>query len=115
VSTTLALSLIVGLSTGCGAGEQPDTAAPVAPAEETAAEPVANDSFSDTSSTSNGWRNLVRRESGGGMLPSYVPYTFDGTTYVEGERLDADAMPGGEFVLAGEYSYATGLPLPPAN
>jgi hypothetical protein len=49
------------------------------------------------------------------MPASYVRYTFDGTTYVERERLDGDAMPGGELVLAAEYSYATGLPLPPGN
>lgn len=60
-----------------------------------------------------GWHNFIRRESGGGMPASYVTYTFDGTRYVEGERLDGDAVPGGELVLAGEYDFGTGHPLPP--
>jgi hypothetical protein len=60
-----------------------------------------------------GWHDLVRPESGGGAEPSYVRHAFDGTRYVEAERLPGDVTPKGAWLLTGEHSYATGFPLKP--
>ena len=60
-----------------------------------------------------GWHDLIRRESGGGMPPAYVRYRFDGTRYDESARLPAEPAPAGIRLLDGDYSYATGFPLPP--
>ena len=61
----------------------------------------------------NGWHDLVLRESGGGVPPSYVRHTFNGTEYVEAERLPGDVSPEGTWTLTGAYSYDTGFPLTP--
>lgn len=60
-----------------------------------------------------GWRNLMRLESGGGAEPSYVKHVFDGERYVEHERLPADVTPEGTWLLAGDPSYQLGIPLEP--
>lgn len=60
-----------------------------------------------------GWHDLIRRESGGGMPPVYVRHRFDGTRYGKSARLPAESMPAGIRLFAGDYSYATGFPLPP--
>ena len=63
----------------------------------------------------NGWHDLIRPESGGGAPPSYVRHTFNGTEYVEAERLPGDVTPEGTWVLTGDYSYDTGFPLTPRD
>ncbi len=60
-----------------------------------------------------GWHDLIRRESGGGMPPAYVRHRFDGMRYSESERLPAEPTPAGTLLLDGDYSYAAGFPLPP--
>jgi heat shock protein HslJ len=62
---------------------------------------------------SNGWSDLWRLESGGGAPSSYVRHSFDGRSYVERERVPADNPPAGRRCLAGEPSYASGIPLEP--
>jgi hypothetical protein len=47
------------------------------------------------------------------MPPAYVRHRFDGTRYGEIERLPAEPTPEGIRLLDGDYSYATGFPLPP--
>lgn len=61
----------------------------------------------------DGWHDLIRWESGGGVPPSYVRHRFDGEKYVEQERLPAEPMPDGARLLHGEHSYASGFPLAP--
>jgi heat shock protein HslJ len=63
--------------------------------------------------TTGGWRDLIRPESGGGAPASHVRHAFDGTRYVEQERVPADTEPEGTRVLAGEVSYQIGIPLEP--
>jgi hypothetical protein len=63
----------------------------------------------------NGWNDLIRPESGGGVPPSYVRHTFNGTEYVEAERLPGDVTPEGTWVLTGGSSYDTGFPLQPRD
>lgn len=60
-----------------------------------------------------GWADLVRPESGGGAEPSYVRHVFDGSRYVEAERLPGDVTPAGTWLLTGDYSYESGFPLQP--
>lgn len=62
-----------------------------------------------------GWHDLIRRESGGGVAPSYVRHTFDGAKYAEQERLPAEPTPEGTPLLDGDHSYATGFPLEPRS
>jgi heat shock protein HslJ len=63
----------------------------------------------------NGWHNLIRRESGGGAPRSYVRHTFDGKRYIEQERMPGDLEPEGKKVLAGEFTFQDGIPLEPRN
>ena len=60
-----------------------------------------------------GWSDLLRPEYGGGVERSYVKHVFDGSRYVQAERLPGDVTPEGTWLLAGEYSYETGIPLKP--
>jgi hypothetical protein len=60
-----------------------------------------------------GWSDLVRPEYGGGVERSYVKHVFDGSRYVQAERLPGDVTPEGTWLLTGEYSYETGIPLEP--
>ena len=62
-----------------------------------------------------GWSVIYRRESGGGAPPSIVKHTFDGTRYVERERLPAESVPQGTEVLTGNLSYEAAIPLEPAE
>jgi len=62
-----------------------------------------------------GWRDLFRLESGGGAPASYVRHAFDGTRYVETERLPVDPPPEGTKVLAGEFAFQDGIPLEPKD
>lgn len=66
-------------------------------------------------STTSGWSDLLKRESGGGAPPSWVRYTFDGSVYREQERLPAEPVPSGVQLLAGEVSFADGTILSPAQ
>jgi len=60
-----------------------------------------------------GWADLLRPEHGGGAERSYVKHVFDGSRYVEAERLPADVTPEGTWLLTGEYAYETGIRLTP--
>ncbi len=78
--------------------------------------PISRTPFIVSVEDTNGWRNLVRRESGGGAPPSWVLHTFDGERYVESERMPGDATaPAGTWCLAGEFSYDEGVPLRPRD
>ncbi len=66
-----------------------------------------------SSATTQGWHNLVRLESGGGAPPSWVTHTFDGTEYVEQERVSGDEAPDGVRVLTGEFTFEDGAILEP--
>ena len=63
----------------------------------------------------NGWHDLVRRVSGGGVPTEYVLHVFDGMTYVEKERLEPKAAPGGEAYLADDFTFEDGIVLEPAG
>ncbi len=62
-----------------------------------------------------GWNDIFRPESGGGAPPSFVLHTFDGTRYVERERMAAEPKPEGTEVLRGELSYEAAIPLAPSE
>jgi len=62
-----------------------------------------------------GWSDLFRLESGGGQPASYVRHAFDGTRYVERDRLPADEAPAGRRCLAGDVTFDQGIPLEPAD
>ena len=78
--------------------------------------PISRLPFIVSEQTTNGWRNLVRRESGGGAPPSWVLHTFDGEQYIESERMTGDAAaPAGTWCLTGEVSYDNGVALEPQS
>jgi len=60
-----------------------------------------------------GWNNLIRLESGGGVPASYVQHTFNGERYVKQQRVPADETPEGRKYLAGEFTFQDGIPLEP--
>jgi hypothetical protein len=62
----------------------------------------------------NGWRDLWRLQSGGGMPAAYVRHSFDGRRYVETERVPGQRRPEGEEVLSDSLTYEQALPLAPA-
>jgi heat shock protein HslJ len=62
-----------------------------------------------------GWNDLARPESGGGAPPSYVVHTFDGSKYVEHERLPPDTAPAGTNCLVGDFTFDDGIPLEPPS
>ena len=66
-------------------------------------------------SATEGWHDLVRLESGGGVPASMVRHVFDGNGYVEAERLPADASPGGVEGLVGDFTFEDGALLEPAR
>lgn len=59
----------------------------------------------------NGWHDLIRPESGGGALPSYVVHAYDGKHYAERHRLPGNLTPEGKRYLAGEFTFQDGIPL----
>ncbi|MEA5442008.1 META domain-containing protein [Cyanobium gracile] len=60
----------------------------------------------------NGWRDLWRRQSGGGAPATWVREVFDGRGYRSKERIPAaGAAPAGTVVLGGDPSLADGAPL----
>jgi heat shock protein HslJ len=62
-----------------------------------------------------GWNDLLRLESGGGAEASYVKHVFDGTKYVERERMRADTAPDGKRCLTGDVTLDKAIPLAPAE
>ena len=60
-----------------------------------------------------GWRDLWRLESGGGMAATYVRHRYDGTRYVEAERVPAERVPPGTVCLGADITYDRGIPLEP--
>lgn len=68
-----------------------------------------------SSQQSGGWSDLYRLEFGGGAPASYVRHTFDGTRYVERERMPAGQAPAGKRYLAGELTFQKGIPLEPVK
>jgi hypothetical protein len=75
--------------------------------------PISRTPIIISTSSTEGWRDIVKPESGGGAPLSYVRYVFDGTQYVERGR--SDAAPDGTSVLAGELSLDKGVPLEPGD
>ncbi len=75
--------------------------------------PISRAPLIVTDEKTNGWNDLIRRESGGGAPTSYVRYTFDGQQYVERERLPANPTPDGKKYLTGDYTFNDGIPLQP--
>ena len=63
--------------------------------------------------STNGWRDLIRHEAGGGAPSSYVRHAFDGNRYVERERLSGDTVPAGTVVLSGDVTFENGIALEP--
>ncbi len=62
----------------------------------------------------HGWRDLWRRQSGGGAPATWVREAFDGREYVEKQRIPAaGGAPAGTTVLGGNPSLADGAPLVP--
>ena len=62
-----------------------------------------------------GWNDIWRLESGGGAPASYVRHSFDGKRYVQRERVPANQPPEGRSYLAGELTFAKGIPLEPRD
>ncbi|HSF19094.1 MAG TPA: META domain-containing protein [Vicinamibacteria bacterium] len=77
--------------------------------------PISRTPVIVASEKSEGWCDLIRPESGGGAPPSYVRHVFNGTEYVERERMPAEPSPSGTRVLAGEFTFQDGIPLEPRN
>lgn len=63
----------------------------------------------------NGWSDIIRLESGGGMPPVYVSYAFDGEHYVEKEHNSAEHRPNGQRYLTGELVFDHGILLKPQH
>jgi hypothetical protein len=62
----------------------------------------------------NGWRDLWRRQSGGGAPATWVREVFDERGYRTKERIPASGRaPAGKAVLGGDPSLADGAPLVP--
>jgi hypothetical protein len=66
-----------------------------------------------SASRTEGWNDLWRLESGGGVKASYVRHGFDGKQYTERERVPADKVPQGKSYLAGDLTFDKGVPLEP--
>jgi heat shock protein HslJ len=64
-------------------------------------------------SSTHGWKDLWRHESGGGAKPSYVRHTFDGQKYIKRERVAGGKVPHGDSYLTGELTFEKGIPLEP--
>lgn len=77
--------------------------------------PVSRTPVIVSAANTGGWNDLYRLESGGGAAATYVKHVFDGTKYVERERMPADKAPDGTRCLAGDVSVETGIPLEPAD
>jgi heat shock protein HslJ len=77
--------------------------------------PISRTPVIVSTETTGGWSDIVKLESGGGTSASYVRYTFDGTRYVERERLAATAPPAGIRYLAGDLTFDKGIPLEPGD
>lgn len=60
-----------------------------------------------------GWNDLFRLQSGGGAPASYVLHTFDGTHYIDQERMPAQKAPEGMRCLTGDLTFDKGVPLAP--
>lgn len=67
-----------------------------------------------SATTTGGWNDLYRLESGGGAQASYAKHTFDGTGYTVRERIPAGKIPAGKRCLAGEVTIERAIPLDPA-
>ena len=63
--------------------------------------------------TSNGWRDIWRLRSGGGMPANYIANRFDGDTYVDAEEIPAEKPPAGKPVLTGPLDFQQAVPLEP--
>jgi hypothetical protein len=77
--------------------------------------PVSRTPVIVAATTTNAWHDLFRLESGGGAEASYVRHVFDGTTYVERERVPADKAPEGKRCLRGDVTFDKAIPLEPAD
>lgn len=77
--------------------------------------PVSRTPVIVSAAKTGGWNDLYRLESGGGAAATYVTHVFDGTKYVERERMPADPATDGKRSLTGEVRFETGIPLAPAD
>lgn len=64
-------------------------------------------------STTNGYADVWRMQSGGGAPAEYVQHVFNDGKYVEQSRRPAEEIPGGTTVLAEDTDFADGLVLEP--
>lgn len=64
---------------------------------------------------SNGWSDIIYRQSGGGVPAAFVRFSWDGKRYLETERLPGDPEPAGRRQLAGELSFDRAIPLEPGS
>lgn len=77
--------------------------------------PISRTPVIVAATTTKAWHDLFRLESGGGAEASYVRHVFDGSTYVERERLPADEAPQGKRCLSGDVTFDKAIPLEPAD
>lgn len=77
--------------------------------------PVSRTPVIVSTATTGGWSDLYRLESGGGAEATHVKHVFDGTTYVERERMPGAKAPEGKRCLAGDATFEKGIPLEPAD
>lgn len=77
--------------------------------------PIARLPVTVLGAVSAGWRDLLKPESGGGAPRTVVRYAFDGSEYVERERVAPDQAPRGTDLLTGTVSFDGGAPLRPAR
>jgi len=68
-----------------------------------------------SSETSNGWKDIWRHRTGGGMPANYIANRFDGESYVDAEEVSADDAPEGLRVLTGPLDFDQGIPLDPRD
>jgi polar amino acid transport system substrate-binding protein len=64
-------------------------------------------------STTGGWADIVRAESGGGAAGSLVTHRFDGQGYPEASRTSDTEPPDGMSVFDAAVSFEFGIPLLP--
>lgn len=76
--------------------------------------PISRPPVIVSSRRTSGWRDLWRKESGGGMPATYVRHSFIDGKYVEQERRPAEQMPEGRMVFSESLTFDDGLVLEPA-
>ncbi len=62
-----------------------------------------------------GWHDLWKREAGGGAPPTWVRHVFDGSRYVQKQRLPAEPIPQGTPLFRDDPGFSDGIPLLPGR